>query len=106
MKIFILALLIIGSTPIPFYPSRASADDRNPFDYGSIQNTRLAPNMAFSVDAIFIAGNMKVAIIEGRRYKVGDIVADEKIVSITIDKVVTIRNGAKIFHHVEGRGGK
>lgn len=77
---------------------------RDPFAFGSIQNARLIPDSFFNLQAVIISGEKKTALINGRRYKVGDQVVGKTIIDIELTHVVTKKNGLTTIYRLGGRG--
>lgn len=84
MKLYNLILLIPLLTLLAANDSFAEELKvrRNPFEFG--QKVQFVKS---SVDLILISPNEKIAIINGKRYKVGDKVGKQEIFSITLGYV-------------------
>lgn len=82
MKLHVLALLgIVWAFPTASFGEEAAADvgRRNPFNF--VNHAPVGLNM------VYVQDDYKVAVINGKEYKIGEKVGGAMITSITIDYV-------------------
>jgi hypothetical protein len=77
----------------------AQSAPRNPFAF-AIDTARDQTSPRFKIDAVIVTGDKAILLIDHHRYTVGDQVAGHQIVAISIEQVITTREGKRITHMV------
>ncbi len=92
IEYYLLWGALVAFQPAVFAEEAALEDPTRPVDYVRGQSASAAKKSvksgSFSLDAIIVSGDYKVAIINEKIVKIGDSIGVKKVVSIDSDKVV------------------
>ena len=100
INVFVVSTIFLSTLASVSY---AGSLGRDPFAYGSMQDARLESDQFINLQAVIISGKTKIALINGRRYRVGDHVAGASITEIKLTHVVTTKNGRTTTYHLGER---
>ncbi|VAX16659.1 hypothetical protein MNBD_NITROSPINAE01-1329 [hydrothermal vent metagenome] len=92
--ILTVTLFLFGTT------NSTMATDRNPFKFGyqKIETPPENKNTFKKLTTILVSQNIKIAIINGHPFNVGDHIDGAVITEITIESVTTMKDGSTKVH--------